>query len=519
MATMALTAEQLAATSLMPGLLGELKRRGVNVYTMSELWSVAGRARSGEFLSGMIERPLFGLTLQERVDLFRKCSPVFGIVTARMNRIAALEWSIEKDSKVEDRIESRLKMLHGIWKEYDDQTDVQHLMVRRRCVILIRQVLVECKPDLSNFSTALIRWRRRLREQSEDKSIEIQEWLQEPNAHDNYDDFVKKTVQDAMVHGSFAWYKERDPETKLIDNIYCLPGGTVIPMRSKYVSGQLAFIQDIPALEPKMYFQDEITYGSYVPSSAMAYGFVPLESLVNKLAEVLFFDQSAAMRADGTDIPQKVVLFGEQSPFGDVTVPGASDDLKMPLDKDEQQRLEVIMNEARKGAIRVLSGYGVPAILDLSKADTFQYQMQRQEKIREEVALVFNMSNMEVNMTGSTDTSGRSTSETQERIEREKGIYPIVKLLESKHNREILPQRWGTTYHLKYKSGLSDEEELKIDGEKVRSKLYSVNEVRMLRGEEPFPDERYDLPDQAATTQPDGSERDPFNVLMSGGGQ
>ncbi len=560
----ALTAEEMVAAVLPASPQArELRKRGINVLTMSELWGVVGRDKYNQMVQGLIERPLFGLTIEERIDLFRKCSPLFGIVTSRMNRISALEWEIEKDSKIEDRVESRLKMWKSLADEYKVQgpaqmqvgmqlpgappvpqgqppaatgpgaqtqvnpqvpqsapampspQDLQAMAIRRRTFVRLRQVLPELKEDLSNFGNCLIRWRKRIRETTDDRSREIKEWLMEPNRQETYEDTIKKMVQDLMVHGSYSLYKEMGKD-KLLVNLYVLPGGTVIPMRSRYVGGPTAYFQMIPSLEPKVYFQDEIVYKSYCPSSNMSYGMIPLEALVNKLAETLFFDQLAAMRADGTTPPDKVVLFGENAPFGDLTAGG--EDLKVPLNSAEQARIEQVINEPRKYAIRVLSGYGSPAVLDLSKADTFNYQQERQRYIREEIALCFNMSNVEINLTGSTDTSGRSTSESQERIEREKGIYPIVLLIESTFNRDILPYRWGSQYRLKYKSGLSEQEELDMDTKKVMSKTYSINEVRMARGDEPFPGEQFDVPEGGQPKAPDGSEMSPFNMKNLGGG-
>lgn len=500
----ALNSEEMLTAAQSSYLNREMTKRGINVYTATETWPVSGygKAKPGEkaqLIHGEVEQPLFGLTIEERVNLFRVCSPVFGIVLARMNRIAALAWDIKRASKIEDRLESRMKMAAQVFKESDDPLNWQHISARVAALRMIKEQLWDIKPDLSNFQTAMLRWRKRIRENSEDREQEIKDWLEHPNAQDTYDDFIKKSVQDAMVHGSWSWYKQEVGGE--LENIYVLPGGTVMPFRPRYVSSMSAFIQIIPAVEAKVYFKDEIVYKSYVPSSAMAYGMIPLECLVNKLAEVLFFDQASAMRADGTAPPEKVALFGETSPFGDLT--GMPDDFKMPLDASEQARLETVLNEPRKNAIRVLSGYGQPAVLDLSKADTFQHQSERQAKIREEVALVFNMSNNEVNLTGSDDTSGRSTSESQERIEREKGIYPIVRMIESALNNEVLAWRFGTDYHIDYQTGLSDAEELEMDTKKVQSKLYAINEIRMARGEEPFPDKKYDLP-ESGPAAPEG---------------
>ena len=60
---------------------------------------------------------------------------------------------------------------------------------------------------------------------------------------------------------------------------------------------------------------------------------------------------------------------------------------------------------------------------------------------------------------------------------------------------------------------------LKLDTEKVRSGIYAVNEVRMERDMEPFPDPKYDLPTGAAQGgPPDGSEANPLNMKQLGEG-
>ena len=211
-------------------------------------------------------------------------------------------------------------------------------------------------------------------------------------------------------------------------------------------------------------------------------------------------------------------MFGENAPFGDLTSAGMENVTQVPMDKAEQSRVETIINEPRRYAMKVLSGYGTaPVVVDLTRADTYQYRMEHQTKIREEIALVYNMSNIEINLTGGEDTSGRATSESQERIEREKGIYPIVKMFENKMNREVLPFRWPSEYHLEFKSGMSDQEQLDIEERKIRSRTYSVNEIRVERGDEPFPGDQFELPDGGQPPAPDGSQQSPFNMALPGG--
>jgi phage portal protein BeeE len=467
----------------------DANRRGVNVYNMTETRGITGRSQDGQLISAEYQQPLFTLTYDERMQIYQRCDAVFAVVNARARRIAGLEWQVVKQTKEEDRLEHYLKSWKQLYDEYGDDQTLKGAVVRADCLRMSRQYLPDLRPDMANFTGALLRWRRRIRDSQAQDADQITEWLREPNLEDNFSDFINKMVADMMVHGSGTIYKEY--QDKVIENFYVLPGGSVLPMRSKFVGGGRGFVQWIPGIEPKVYFTNEISYIPYMPSSAVSYGMVPLEALVNKVAESLLFDQYSAEKADGTKVPEKMVVFGDNSPFGSLT---GGDDLSLPISKEEQSRIEMLMNEPRKDAIRVLSGHGQPAVVDLSRADTYQHQMQRQKDIRETVALVYNMSNMEVNLTGGGDTSGRSTSESQERIEKEKGVAPIVMALQEKINREILPFRFGSAYMFEFRSGTTDLQQADIDQKKMQTQTYSVNQIRIERGDDPFQDEKYDEP-------------------------
>ena len=493
----------------LPGKKDELEKRGINVYTASELVGITGRGKNGELITGNIEVPLFGLSIYDRVSIYQRCDSVFGVVTSRANRIAGLEWSIIKESKAEDRLEAYLKSIKQIWTEYEGQ-GVLGAVVRGRMVRVAKGYLPDLLSDMSNFDRALLRWHRRIQQKNEDRSTEIQDWLHEPNAEDDWEDFTKKWAQDLLVHGTDAIYKQKVQGN--LENMYHLPGGSTVPLKERYVSARRMFAQAMPGMDPKIYFQDEICFSTYMPSSGIAYGMIPLEALVNKVAESLFFDQMAAERADGTRPPDKAVIFGEMNPFGGTSLTGGPDMYNVPIPREEQARLETIINEPRKNAMRVLTGVGQPVVLDLSRADTFQYQSERQKLVRESVGFVFNMSNMEMNLTGSDDTSGRSTSEAQGKIEKEKGVYPTCKTIENKVNREIIPLKFGTGYVYQYKSGLSDAEQAELDLAMIQTNTYGVNEIRIKRGDEPFGPE-YDEPQNGQQAgEADGSRASPFNV-------
>ena len=482
-------------------------RRGIRVFSAYETMGVTGTNKQGEVINGQYEIPFFRLTLEERIDIVRSSSLVFGIVTTRMNQIAGLDWKVTRISDEEDKIAESLKQYHQIYKEFED---VDHPKAKTLRALMRREIsryLIDVRPDLGNFDRALYRWSRRIQSRVQDQISEIEDWMSEPNLSNTFEDFIKQLVFDLMVHGAYSVYKQYAND--VIDNFYILPGGTVYPMRSDYVGGYDAYVQMIYGYDPKIYFQDEVSFSRYVPFSGRAYGLVPLEALINKIAENLLFDQLAAERADGTKPPEKLVVFNDYAPFG-----GLNSEFNVPLEETEQKKLETTINEARMNAVRVLSGYGQgqPTVVDVSRSDTFASQSERQRMVREEMGFVFNVSNMEMNLTGAGDTSGRSTSESQERIEQSKGVRPIVQKIERLFNREILPYRFGSDYMFQFDSGMSDMDEIKQIREKLQSGAWSVNEVRTEdMGKDPFEGEEFDVP-QGSQPQELGEESNPMNI-------
>lgn len=487
----------------------ELAKRGLNVYTSSELIGISGRDKNGQHIQGLQEVPLFGLSIMDRIMISQRCDAVYGVITGRMQRISGLEWSVQRESKEADRIELYLKQCKQIFEEYSDPgLPIKYAIIKAKMLANIMEKLPDITPDIKNFGAALLRWKKRIEQTNDNSTTEIEDWLHQPNAHDNFSDYTKKFIYDLMTHGGAAEYKEYADGA--LQNLYILPGGTVTPLKSRYVGPLRMFSQVVPGLDPKIYFSDEIIHTIYMPTSGIGYGLIPLEALVNKVAEVLLFDQMAAQMADGTMPPQKIAVFGgEKVPFGDLN---GDEQIEVPLERAEESRLETLLNEPRKNAIRVLSGQGTPAILDLSRADTYQYQNERQKDIREAVALVYNATNMEMNLSGADATSGRSTSEAQADISKERGIYPLVKILENNWNLHKLPLRFGSGFIFQYKSGLSEQEQADLDMKMMQTGTYPVNEIRIKRGDEPLGPEHDTIQGGGQPSPPDGSQGNPFNM-------
>jgi len=488
------------------GVTASKGSRGIQVVHFSQIMPVSAKDKTGMEVRGSIEYPYFYLTPDERVELFRLCSPVFSLVTGRMNRVSAMDWDVVSEEKAEEEIAFHIKNLFDRWKELRGQTTLAMRIARARILAKIMTELPELLPDGSNFEAVLLRWKRRQQFKSKGECENVEQWLEQPNVHMNFQEFRKVYVMDALVHGNASVFKQVNPDSTLLENFYLFPGGTVFPLRTKYIGGYEVFIQQILGASPQAFYEDECAFCPYAPSSVRAYGFVPLESLINKTAETLFFDKLMAEQADGTKPPEKVVIFGEKDSLDPTNTAVGG----LPMPKEEQRRIEVALTESKKAAIRTLSGVGQPIVLDLSKENTMDVQMRRQDQLDKAIAMVFNASNNEINQTGSDGTSGRATSETNADIDQGKGIMPMVTMLENFLNQDIIPYRFGSGYRFKFRHEKSETEEIAKLTAKVQSGLYSVNELRVSElNESPFEGEQYDFPQGSQVPTPGANPQNP----------
>lgn len=480
--------------------------RGINVYSLSDIMAVQGRGKNGDLVHGSVEVPMYALSVRDRTEMFARTPILQGVITGRAKRISGLNWQIVHKNKHEEETVTKLKEYKEIFTEYSGSRELKDIILCAKLKNAIQQEMPDVMDNLTNFSTALRRYTSKYTRSYINRADEITEWLSTPNIHDTFEQFLQKAVIDLMVHGALAVYKET--LNKRIDNIYILPGGSVFPFRSTKVGGAHAFFQMIPGIDAKMYFSDEISFLSYIPNSWQSYGTIPIEALINKIAETLMFDKLSADRADGSSPPQKIVVFGQNaSPFGGITSSG----FDLPDQQEEQKRIESKLNELRMNAIVTLTGVGSPLVLDISKADTFVAQQTRQDKILRDIALIYNMSNMEVNLAGGEFTSGKETSEVQNEIEKEKGIKPILMSLTNMINREILPMRFGYDYEIKFTPESSESDRVALDSKKYASGSYDVNQIRVARGDDPYEESIYDRP-MGEMRKPDGSEVNPINM-------
>jgi hypothetical protein len=230
---------------------------------------------------------------------------------------------------------------------------------------------------------------------------------------------------------------------------------------------------------------------------------VPLDCLINNISEILLFERHAADISNGEKFPEKLVVFRSNVPFDDMS--GNGESFSMPLPKEKQEKFQEAFNQVRKDAILIVSGHGMPAVIDISRADIFNAQSQRIRMLREQIANVFGASNAEMNLTGTESTNGRNTSQTQERKDREKGIYPHIKSIENLFNYDIIADRYSDAWLFSFETSLSQAEQIELWRNKVQSGVFSVNEMRTMDvGIDAFDDKQFDLPQGAQSGGQEG---------------
>lgn len=486
-------------------------KRGATVYSSSQLQQMTGRDKDGRLVSWGVEHPYFYLTLQQRIEIFRLSTPVFGVVSSRMKKLSGLNFNVTTEKYKEDEIVQELKDKRAVYNEYKESVDLQDLTLKAMLYKEVLQTLPEVKPDFSNFDSSLLRWKRRIKNKSLVEAEYAKEWLMEPNNGTTWEEFICKWEFDRMIHGTTAVYK--DIERGRLENFDILPGGSVFKVKKGYFSGVNGYIQVTPGYgfggygqaEPQVYFGDEIVYSEYLPTSARNYSMIPLEALINKVAESLLFDKLMADQADGTKVPEKIIIVTEQNPFGSLD---DNDKFDMPLDVSEQRKIEQKVNTPVKGAVMTFSGNRVE-VVDMSRENTMQIQMERQKEITKDVALVFNMSNMEINQTDSAGTSGRATSEAQAEIEQGKGIAPEAKALTGMVNKGLLPFRFGQGLKFEFELSKNEREEKELDLLALQTGEFTKNEIRDKYGKEGFGEE-YDKPEGSVLGQAGENELNPM---------
>jgi hypothetical protein len=474
-------------------------KRGINVYSPADLMMVSAKDKEDDIHNVPVELVWTETDSKTRLLIYQKCVPVFSVVTGQSNKIAALDWKVSSVKEDEEKIVQDLKDLGNIYKEIFpfirfDNGNINEFYFARAVEILriLNASLDDLLPDLSNFQSCLYRFKKRIDSKKYIRAKEIEDFMRFPSPGMQWIDFIKKSVQDLMIHGRLALYKQEG-------NFYVLPGGDVYPVKSQYVAGIDSYVQMSDFLEPQIFFPDEMAFTCYMPNSGVANGMTPIDVLINLVSAQINHEKFMAGYADGDAYPQKLVVFGEDNPSFDFS--GGFD--KNMLDKDEQARIKYAINQRKKdNAIQVLSGYGTPIVLDLSRENTMAELREWRNIVDKSVAMVFNLSNNEINQTGSDGTSGRSTSEVQQKTDNSKNTKALTDTISSLLNYEVIPDKFGFGYKIEFIAPVSDEEKITLAKMKSESGLYTKNEIRLELGLDPVPGEENEILQTPAAPAP-----------------
>lgn len=480
------------------------KRRGAYFYESSAIQNVTGRDKNGSLINVPTPYPQFYLTVQQRCDFARLSSPVFIVLSTRMNKISNKDFEIVRMKDEEEEVIEYLKGCYQIYKEREMYNDMKSIVMKVKAVGMISKYIEDILPDMSNFSTALLRWRKSVQHTQLSEAERIKEWLMQPNQGVTWEDFTKKYVADCLIHGACAVYKQKGADG-LLDNFDTLASGSVYRAIPQYFTTYNAYVQRTSRGEAIIYHKDEISYSQYLPVGWMGGSMIPLECIIAMVSNQLLADRLMADQADGTRPPEKIVVVTNQMPNLDKTE-------ELPMNTSDQKRIEEKVSRPKKYPVITLTGNDAK-ILDIGIKDAAGNSLERQVDIRKVTASVFGLSNMEMNLTGSADVSGRETGKEQGEIDRGRGEYPIQANLARAMTYDIIPGKFGTGWKMQYPETKNELEKEQLDALRLQNGKVSKNDLREEDGRAPWEDDRYNQPDDAAGQgDPNGSIVNPLNM-------
>src|SRR5271157_2737813 len=126
-------------------------RRGIQVYTTSQILRTTGRDKNGLLLSWGTEQPYFYLTADQRNQMVRLSSIIFGIVSSRMNRISSIDFDIVPMHKRIEEMAEKFKDSKELYNEFKTSLDYRDVAMKANIVRTLRKYMPDMKSDLSNF--------------------------------------------------------------------------------------------------------------------------------------------------------------------------------------------------------------------------------------------------------------------------------------------------------------------------------------------------------------------------------
>jgi hypothetical protein len=496
--------------------------RGVTVTDLANLFRVRGRTKAGRQAYATVDMGFWRNRLNplQREEIYEKSDIAHGLIGGRALEMSALPVSIVNEAQVEDEIEAKLRS----WKrihEWQEPT-ARGAGVRITAFRMMRQHLPWLHMSLDNFESHLLDWRHKLDRRSNDKAQQILDWFMQPSPGLLWPDFISKWTHDLLTHNAAPVYL-MGPRSGPITGFQCLPAGTVLQAALPFAGLPAMYVQ-FPfevwmggrVTEPRIYFRDELSFSQYEPVSMFSNPSTPMDALVEYIAHQLLFAEQMASKADGSELPQKLVIAGQNVPTMPSGLPGEAQ--KAPVSKTEEFRLDNRLNRLTKRALQILSGnyYGNIQVVDVSKTDQLPAHIQWiRDGVRDACMAVFHATPAEVGKGGSEGISGRSTAEMQERTEKSKGLLPVVVRFVETANREILPRYTGERgWMVRIEAPLGESAQADLALKYKQSEVVTGAEIRALLGKRLQPLDKPELMELVAAGGPGQQLADGMQSLM-----
>lgn len=222
-----------------------------------------------------------------------------------------------------------------------------------------------------------------------------------------------------------------------------------------------------PRATPKFFEKDEILYGKINScTETFPYGFSPLQSIQQ---EVELMIQSTRYN--------KEFFKNNAIPDGIISV---------PMDIDQLRKFKVQWETEVKNKPHKLLFHNTTAGFTPLKVTNREMEwLEGQKWYFHTVFAAYGLSPQEV---GFYEDSNRATGESQERLTVKNAIKPYLTLIESKINKEIIPELTGNN-DVKFKWFVTDSVAEKIEHDqtmaKLQSNVYTINEIRVKEGLDP----------------------------------
>jgi len=310
----------------------------------------------------------------------------------------------------------------------------------------------------------------------ENKLREVKEFFQYPNKDEDFKIFLKKLLKDILEidagvivktfndtgkyetkkysYKSYDYEKQKEriyqieaeeisDDAELLE-MYVVDGGSFLIQKDIYgrlledkpTYFQYSFLN--PSGAPLPFWKREIVYFQMNPRTDSVYGFSPIQGIMNILESLM----------NATRFNKKI--FEEYAfPSGVINLPGMSADELKQMRNEWQQKLK-----------------GKPHKILFTNTDNFEFkQLTMHPKDLEwldgqkfYMKLVLAAFHVTQNELGFTDELNKHSSDRQDIVFLRKAIVPLVKLLESKFNNEIIPEFYkdGEKIEAKFKFFVED---------------------------------------------------------------